>query len=455
MLATTNGSGGRSGMYQLLIVDDEKVIRDGLSAWNWEEHGIQVAGRCGHGLEALQFITNRPVDIVMTDIRMPFMDGIALMESLERMYPFIKIIVLSGYSDFGYAKKATQYGAIDYVLKPVAFGELANVAKRLTRLLDERQQDKHRIDVLARKAVQLTKVLREDFLLRLFAKPLSAEELEQGAAEGEMSLEAKKYTAAVLRLDRIAVHRQHLTDKERSLLAFSLDNILSDLWDAKGLGYHLVNREEPEVYLLAKDGAGLRFEEVVSQLHRYVGLFRSTFSLGIGEAVFELPALFLSMKAAKSAIDGGNMEGEVRFGVISIDDSKSEKGITTYEQCAVGTADVGDGLGDSIILVEAMRFMKEHFGRSLTLKEVADHVFVSTGHLSMLFKNAGERFLKCLTTIRMNKAKELMMDNSYKIYEIVELVGYSDPAYFAEIFKKHTGKTPNEYRGKWKQSRNG
>ncbi|QHW33177.1 response regulator [Paenibacillus rhizovicinus] len=448
-------------MYQLLIVDDEKVIRDGLAGWTWGDHDIQVAGSCAHGLEALQFISAYPVDIVMTDIRMPFMDGIALMESLHRYYPFIKVIVLSGYSDFGYAQKATQHGAVDYLLKPVSFTELAGTMKRLTARLDEQKQNRHRLEVLTRKATQLTKVLREDFLGRLFERPLQGEVLEQDSAEGEVLLEADTYTAAVIRLDRLAVHRQRIPDRERNLLAFSLDNIMSDLWDSQHFGYHLVDKAGLEVYLLSKDGDRQRFGDIVGQLHRYIGLFKSTFSIGIGLTVASVSAVCRSMQSAKSVLaENAEEEGAQRAAETRMEENGLHWQPVTGEEEDEAVVDEPDQdqfsvSRDSIILVEAKRYMKANYSRSLTLKEVADHVFISTGHLSLLFKNAGERFLKYLTTVRMNKAKELMLDNSYKVYEIVELVGYSDPAYFSEVFKKHTGKTPNEYRGKLKQPRNG
>ncbi|SFI98930.1 Helix-turn-helix domain-containing protein [Paenibacillus sp. UNC496MF] len=442
-------------MYRLLIVDDEKVIRDGLSAWDWERCGIEVAGCCAHGLEALKFISTSPVDIVMTDIRMPFMDGIALMDALNRRYPFIKLIVLSGHGDFAYARKATQYGAVDYLLKPVPFAELPKTIGRLKERLDEQRQHEERLKVLTRKALQLTKVLRDDFLARLFEGPLSCEALEQGGAEGEVLLEAGRYTAAVLVLDRIAVRRQRTSEKERKLIAFSLDNMLSDLWDARQHGYHLVDKSSLEVFLLAKDGGRQLLTDIAGHLHRYIGLFKSTFSLGIGVTVGSPYAIWQSMLAARSALAGNAEEGAVKTGAVP----REETGLRGQldrppEEDDAPEADAAEpGSRDSIILVEAKRYMKANYGRSLTLKEVADHVFISTGHLSALFRHAGERFLKVLTAVRMEKAKELMLDNGYKVYEIVELVGYSDPAYFTEVFKKHTGKTPNEYRGKLKQPR--
>ena len=437
-------------MYQLLIVDDEKEIRDGLASWTWSEHHVQVAGCCSHGLEALQFVSEQPVDIVMTDIRMPFMDGLELMEALHQRYPFIKVIILSGYGDFEYAQKAIQLGAVDYLLKPVNFPDLGRSIQRLVERLDEERQKEQRMEVLARKAGLLTKVLRESFLSRLFETPLPNEVLEQDSGDGELLLEAEQYTAAILRLDRLAVQKQPIAEKERNLIAFSLDNILNDIWDARQYGYHLIDRNNLDVYLLSKDGEKERFQEVVNQLQRYIGLFKSTFSAGIGIPVSSLGDIYKSVKSARQAIDGNDEEGALILGT-EADDQPLRPHESGDEPDRTEVA--RDGASDSIILQEAKRYIEENYHRSLTLKEVAEHVYVSPGHLSSLFKASNETFLKYLSTIRINKAKELLRDNRYKIYEIVEMVGYSDPAYFSEVFKKYTGKTPNEYRGKGKHDR--
>ena len=100
-----------------------------------------------------------------------------------------------------------------------------------------------------------------------------------------------------------------------------------------------------------------------------------------------------------------------------------------------------------MVVQQAKQFINQNFHQSITLKQVAHEVYVTPGHLSALFRETGESYLQFLTAQRVHKAIELLADVQYKIYEIAELVGYSDQAYFSEIFKKHTGKTPMEYRG--------
>ncbi|PLT44210.1 DNA-binding response regulator, AraC family [Paenibacillus pasadenensis] len=428
-------------MYRLLIVDDEKEIREGLAGWDWERLGIEPAGVCAHGLEALQAIAEQPVDIVLTDIRMPFMDGLALMQALSYQYPFIKVIILSGYNDFDYAQEAIRNGASDYLLKPVVFDDMRRAFARLVGRLDEQKQHEWRVEVLKRKAGQLSKVLRKSFLQRLFEGRVDRDLLEQDGAEGEVLLDGDDFSAALLRMDRFARPDASVSDKDRKLLSFALDNILDDIWDSQGCGYHWLEPSTGNVALLAKGDREQELMGLPEQLQRYMGLFRSTFSLAHGPRTSDPLRLDESIAEARRALETFASPGAYI--------GNSGKWLPSREASDSGSdAPSTESEGDSSLLLEAKRYIMEHYNRSLTLKEVADHVYVSVGHLSSLFKQRNETFLKYLTSIRMDKAKQLMMDNSYKIYEIVELVGYNDPAYFSELFKRNTGKTPSEYRSR-------
>jgi len=123
-------------MIKVLIVDDEPFIRQGLNLLiKWKEHGCEVIGEASNGNEAIEIIKNQPVDLVITDIKMPEMNGLELIKNVkDNGYTNIKFIVLSGFYEFEYAKTAIKYGVKDYVLKPIQKEEL-------NRVLDEFQQD--------------------------------------------------------------------------------------------------------------------------------------------------------------------------------------------------------------------------------------------------------------------------------------------------------------------------
>jgi two-component system response regulator YesN len=119
-------------VYKVLIVDDEYLIRNGISKrFNWAETGFTVIGTASNGQDALIEINKNIPDVVITDIRMPILDGIELCKTIRYRYPQIKIIILSGYSEFEYAQKAIEYGVYYYLLKPLNESELRNVLKKL------------------------------------------------------------------------------------------------------------------------------------------------------------------------------------------------------------------------------------------------------------------------------------------------------------------------------------
>lgn len=128
-------------MYKVLLVDDEPQIRQGLQAKiHWKENGFICCGEASNGKEALQMIDVVRPHVVITDIRMPEMDGVALLKEGMSRYPELFFIVLSGYDDFPYVKAALQYGAKDYLLKPVVRKELIDRLADLRALLDERHE---------------------------------------------------------------------------------------------------------------------------------------------------------------------------------------------------------------------------------------------------------------------------------------------------------------------------
>ncbi len=128
-------------MYDVLIVEDELVIRNGIAnSIDWNSIGFQIAGQCSTGQEGLDFVLNNHVDVILTDIRMPEMDGLKMSEIIHQIYPHIQIIILSGYADFTYAVQALHFTAFDYLLKPVEKAKLIQCFISLYSCLQSRQQ---------------------------------------------------------------------------------------------------------------------------------------------------------------------------------------------------------------------------------------------------------------------------------------------------------------------------
>ncbi|UUZ92457.1 response regulator [Paenibacillus sp. P25] len=123
---------------RMLIVDDEPIICQGLrQTIPWDSIGAEVAGVAYDGIEALQFVAAQPVDLVLTDIHMDGMDGLELAQALKERHPQIRVIIISGYEEFEYARRAIRLGIEDYLLKPVPIEELMAMVRRIGREISE------------------------------------------------------------------------------------------------------------------------------------------------------------------------------------------------------------------------------------------------------------------------------------------------------------------------------
>lgn len=124
-------------MYKLLIADDDSTSLSLLSALNWEDIGITVVKNVNNGVEVLSYIEKNEADIILTDIKMPFMDGIELTEKLEQIAPHIIVVVLSGYDDYAYVRHCMKKSNVfDYLLKPIDPDEWMATFKNIVKKLD-------------------------------------------------------------------------------------------------------------------------------------------------------------------------------------------------------------------------------------------------------------------------------------------------------------------------------
>lgn len=136
-------------MYTLLLVDDEEeVIEAIVKKVKWEELGFQVTGHANNGFKAMDMLEEMQPDVVMTDIRMPYMDGLELCAHIKAKYPATKILLFTGFDDFEYAKEAVHLEIEEYILKPLNAVEITEVFKRLKEKLDYEISEKRNTDLL-------------------------------------------------------------------------------------------------------------------------------------------------------------------------------------------------------------------------------------------------------------------------------------------------------------------
>ncbi|TJY43502.1 response regulator [Cohnella pontilimi] len=137
-------------MYRLLIAEDVFEIRNGLSSYfPWKEIGFEVAGLAENGSQALQLLEDEQIDVLLCDIRMPIMTGIEVARQLHEMGSPVKVVFLSGYKDFEYAKQAIIYGVKNYIVKPTQHDELRQVFREIKLQLDQERKIAPKEAVLA------------------------------------------------------------------------------------------------------------------------------------------------------------------------------------------------------------------------------------------------------------------------------------------------------------------
>ena len=125
-------------MYKLLLVDDESEIREGLmEVIHFEEHGFTVVGQAENGLEALRLCEEQEPDLIVSDIRMPLMDGLTMLAEAQKLLPTVRSIILSGYDEFEFARQAVALHCLGYLLKPISAAEFTEALEDAHKKLDE------------------------------------------------------------------------------------------------------------------------------------------------------------------------------------------------------------------------------------------------------------------------------------------------------------------------------
>lgn len=155
-------------MMKVIITDDEIQVRKGLRMKvDWEEEGFQIIEEASNGQEAFELLQNLNVDLVITDMRMPIMDGIELAKRCHQGFPKVKVIVLSGYSDFEYVRNSMREGVKDYLLKPIAPDELVKVLRKIRKEVEDEKSKQVESDRISRLAHSHLQEVQEQYLLQL------------------------------------------------------------------------------------------------------------------------------------------------------------------------------------------------------------------------------------------------------------------------------------------------
>jgi len=240
--------GGEPVMYKVIIVDDEILARMGIkSLISWHEHGLELVGECESGKKAYEMAKELLPDIIITDVKMPVMNGIDLIKALKAEGMNFKFIMLSAYDDFEFVKEAMKLGADDYILKlQVKPEELLKVLDNACKNIEQERNEKSRNINIEKQLHENISVLREKFLKDLMCGNVFNEhEIEKSFKLHNITLPQNNLVCLVVRIENMEIYHNYTND-DIYVLKSSVINIIEEILLNYGIGYACYS--EPHLY---------------------------------------------------------------------------------------------------------------------------------------------------------------------------------------------------------------
>lgn len=389
-------------MLKVFLVEDEAIIREGFrDIIPWQQYGYTFAGEAADGEQALPLIRSTKPDVLITDIRMPFMDGLVLSRLVSRELPNTKIIIISGYDDFEYARQALRIGVEQYLLKPVT---KAMLIRTLTEVREKIQSEQEKKDSLGKyqNEMQEYEPLPDPHLV--------TEETAQAPQPAEREPSLKNFDMTKADPGLIRGFLQNGMPQEADEFAQEYVDSLNDAADSRLFCQYM---------MLNVRFSALAFVEEL-------GYAQEDFLDGL--PAMEMLGQPVSRRELKDYV------AAVLAKALALREKRSKSRHRS-------------------IISEALAFIDGHFAEeALSLKDVARFTNVSASYFSAVFsQEMGQTFVEYLTQKRMERAKELLRRTDKRTAEIAGETGYRDPHYFSSVFRKTQGCTPREYRTGGKQ----
>lgn len=412
-----------AALYTVIVADDEDELREAVCTMiPWEDYGFRLVGNASNGLDALQLVEKHEPDLLLTDIRMPFISGIELARQVREVRPATNIAFLSGYDDFEYAKQAIQYNIISYMLKPLTLeglgAELRNIRQKIDAQFALFRQSSPRVDEQDLRTAMLMPLVLDDY----------------PDPDGEAHAEAFARQCGLL---RDPDDHPYYTVMVSTLLSEDGSNCTDPAFAAsvntlaakylRGVGFFasgkvisvlLGNPSDFEEYL------HILADEIPQMASR---VLNKRCRIGVSRAVHSLTALHEAYRQAMEALRQGD---------------KTEGGAQFISDLAPAVK------GGSLLCQRALDTLDQHYmDADLSLVSLSGMLDVSPNHLSACIKKyAGETFINILIRKRMEAARDLLSSSPLKIQEVAQRCGYTDQHYFSYCFKKYCGESPNAMR---------
>lgn len=414
-------------MIRILLVDDEPLVLIGMQSMiDWAGQGFELLGTARNGSEALEKIQELQPDIVVSDIRMPVMDGLTLVSHCrEKDSALPAFIMLTSYEEFSYVHRSMNLGAVDYLLK------MELTPENLTAALDRARSTVEKEKALRKPSPTTAAGLeryRDRFFTQLYSGFFNTDsQILALAGELGLSLDYPWYAVAIA-----DIHNRKLDTENQITLSVGISRMAADI-----LPKYLpcfVNIMDPRhfsVLFPLENPEDLQqrltpiLENANNILYKY---FSASLRWGVGPAVNHLRDIGHSKSGALALLPLLSDSEHILF---TGSGSKS-----ALDHRARIVADVQD-------------YIRHNLDKRLFLNDVAAVFNFSPGYLSQLFSQNGETsFVEFVTEARISAAKDLMASTDLKIYEISQKLGFESAFYFSKVFKKLEGVSPRSYMQK-------
>ncbi|MGB5824371.1 MAG: response regulator [Proteocatella sp.] len=297
-------------MYKAILVDDEILVREAIGEKiKWELLGLELVANCRNGKEAKAYIESNPVDIVMTDICMPYMDGMELSKFIFESGKDIKIVIFSGFDEFQYAQKALKYKVEEYLLKPITSVELSEVLGRIKIKIDEQRERENKIDKVQRMYFKNKLAIRNKVLYSLMLGTKTETEHKLDLAELSIELKASNYRVAAIEINSYSnlSESDEKSKQERDLMFFSVLNILEELAGAYDAGQAFQGNNNM-LYMIFKTSNPRELNQIMKELclqtiSEVKRLLKLDITIGAGGYVDSLKVLCKSYEEAQQALE--------------------------------------------------------------------------------------------------------------------------------------------------------
>ncbi|BBH19428.1 AraC family transcriptional regulator [Paenibacillus baekrokdamisoli] len=499
-------------MNKLLIVEDEAIIRKGLvNSIQWENWGFQVCGEAVNGKAALDYILHHDVDVMMTDVRMPVMDGLELSRLVKASKPEVKIVVLTGFSDFEYARQSLEHGVFQYILKPLKRDKLAEVFLQLREILDKEQQEyREKSELLKEVAESRVVVLQKqlsDWVHGRYANPLAPALMNETKPWDTMK--TGYYLCALVDIDNLDCLESDFVSLFKQNAWSIMKDIASQIFNQAGDDYAVLSAVDDlgRLTLLLHIGendsnAAAEAEnggKVADALRILLDWLQNTwsgasFSAGIGGWVRAVECVPETYQQASEALEHRFYRGTASIN--SYHDIPKLRTLTPQEFQQIKHAEkklinyISTGSGDVHLIYEEMfaGILQHQRVQSQTIKNaVAQTLYSVCGYLS---EQSYDKELDVMDNISMTgltdlqhvlsyakqklneikneidkadpnternlvrQAKEFVTENYRNDFSLTEIAAqlYVNPSYFSWLFKQETGLTFTAYLTQYRMS---